>query len=74
MQKDNFFTRAKFEPKYYNPKKCVNYDKSTLQQNSVKGPKEPYSNINFKNVQKNATKKIECLTLLTFLTKKAKTF
>ena len=73
MQKDNYFTRARFEPKYFYPKKCVNYDKSTLQQNSVKGPKEPNSNINFKNVLKNATKKSKCVTLLTFLTKQHKT-
>ena len=68
MQKDNFFTRARFEPQLFYPKKCVNYDKSILRQNSVKGPKEPNSAKKFQkitksvqNVPKNATKKRECV-------------
>ena len=72
LQKDNFFTQARLEPKYFYPKKCLSYDKSTSQQNSVKGPKEP--NSAKKNVKtrhkvlkcaKNATKKRKCVTLLT---------
>ena len=43
MQKDNFFTQIWFEPKIFYPKKCVNYDKSNLRQNSVTGPKDPNS-------------------------------
>ena len=43
MQKDNFFTQTRFEPKIFYPEKCVNYDKSNLWQNSVKGQKEPKS-------------------------------
>ena len=61
MQKDNFFTRARFEPKLFCKKKCVNYDKSTLGQNSVKGPKETNSansnNIRFQNVLKMPSKR-----------------
>ena len=48
MQKDNFFTQRSFEPKLFYPKKCVNYDKSTLRQNIVKGPNEPHSAKNTK--------------------------
>ena len=43
MQKDNFFTQARFEPKKIYPKKCVNHDKSNSRQNSEKGPKDPNS-------------------------------
>ena len=63
MQKDNFFTQTRFEQKIFYLKKCVNYDKSNLGQNSVKGLKDtnntkklPKSNNNFKMCQKNATK------------------
>ena len=48
MQKDKYFTQAWFQPKILYPKKCVNYDKSNLQQNSVKGPKDPNSPKNAK--------------------------
>ena len=43
MQKDNSVTEAWFEPKIFYTKKCVNYDKSNSQQNSVTGPKNPNS-------------------------------
>ena len=43
IQKDNFFTPTWFEPIISYPKKCVNYDKSNLRQNSAKGPKDPNS-------------------------------
>ena len=44
LQKYNFFfTQTWFEPKIVYPKKCVNYDKFDLQQNSVKSPKDTYS-------------------------------
>ena len=73
MQKDNFFTQTWFEPKIHYPKNCVNYNKSNLQQISVKGPKDPNSakkmpksNIKFQNVPKNATKKREMVPLPTF--------
>ena len=49
MQNDIFFTQTWFEPKIFYPKKCVNYDKSNLQQNSVRGPKDP-------NIPNNAKK------------------
>ena len=38
-----FFTQSWFEPNIFYPKKCVNFDKSNSQQNSVKGPKDPNS-------------------------------
>ena len=65
MEKDNFFTQTWFEPKkIFYPKKCVNYYTSNMQQNSLKGPKDPNSankmhknNIQFLNVLKNSTKK-----------------
>ena len=28
MEKDNFLTQARFDPKLFDPKKCVNFDKS----------------------------------------------
>ena len=49
MQKDNYFTQTWFDPKILYPKKCVNYDKSYLRQNSVKGQKDPNS---VKKIQK----------------------
>ena len=59
MQKDKFFTQTWFDPKIFYPKKCVNYDKSSLRQNSIKGPKSqivqkkmPKSNIKFQIVKK----------------------
>ena len=45
-----FFTQTWFKSKILFPKKCVNYDKSNLRQNSLKGQKEPNS------VKKNAKK------------------
>ena len=48
MQKDNFFTKTCFQPKILYPKKCVNYDKSTLRKNSVKGQTDPDSAKNSK--------------------------
>ena len=50
MEKDNFFTRARFETKWFCLKKC---DESNLRQNSVKGLKDPKT----QNVLKNATTK-----------------
>ena len=75
--KENLFTPSWFEPKLFYPKKCVSYDKSTYQQNSVKGPKDsnserekmPKSNIKFQNGPENANKKREIAILLTFLRK-----
>ena len=79
MQKDNFVTQARFEPKICYPKKCVNYDKSNSPQNSVNGPKDPNVPKNAKKLhkvpkyaKKNANKKGKIATLLTFLTKKRK--
>ena len=79
MKKAIFFTQRGFEPKIFYQKKCENYDKSNLRQNSVKGPKDPNnakkmskSNIKFQNVPKNATIKRKITTLLTFLTKQRK--
>ena len=40
MKKTIFFTQRGFEPKNI-LKKCVNYNKSNLQHNSIKGPKDP---------------------------------
>ena len=37
MKKDIFFLHNKI----FYLKKCVNYDKSNLQQSSIKGPKDP---------------------------------
>ena len=48
MQKDKFVTQAWFGPKIFYSKSCVNYDKSNLRQNGVKGPKEPNSAKNVK--------------------------
>ena len=81
MLKDNFFTQTWFEPKIFYPRKCINYDKSNLQQDSVKGQKDPNSdkknsksNIKFQNVPENATKKRKISTLLIFSTKQRKIF
>ena len=42
MKKGNFFTQRGFEPKkFFFLKKCVNYNKLNLQQNRIKGPKDP---------------------------------
>ena len=67
MEKYNFL----HEPKIFHPKKCVNYNKSNLQQNSVKGPKDPNgaflfskSNIKFQNLSKNSTKNSKSLHFL----------
>ena len=49
-KKTIFFTQTWFEPKIFYQKKCVNYDKSNLRQNSVKGQKDP--NSVFKNAKK----------------------
>ena len=43
MQKDKFVTQTWFQPKVFYPIKCVNYNKSNLRQNTVKGPKDPNS-------------------------------
>ena len=79
IQKDNFFTQTWFQTKIFDPKKCVNYNKLKLQQNRVKGPKYPNSakkmpksNIKFRNFPKNAFKKHDIATLLTFSTKQSK--
>ena len=41
-KKTIFFTQTWFEPKIFDPKKCVNYDKSnSKRKNSLKGPKDP---------------------------------
>ena len=77
VEKDYFFTQARLKQKLFYPKKCVNYDKSDLQQNSVKDPnserKIPKSNIKFQNVKKEKnTKKPKIATLLTFLPKQRK--
>ena len=76
MHKDNFFTPTWFEQKIFYQEKCIIYNKSNLQQNIVKGPKDhssakkmPKSNIKFQNVLKNATKKREMAPLLTLPTK-----
>ena len=53
MQKDIlFFTQTGFEAKIFCPKKCINYDKSISQQNSVKGPKDHNSAKNAKKLHK----------------------
>ena len=74
--KRQLFTQTWFQPEIFNLKKCVNYEKSNLGQNSVKGPKDPNSskkmaksNIKFQNLSKNATNKHKIVTTLTFLTK-----
>ena len=67
MQKDNFFTQTLFVPKNFYPKKCINYDKSSLRQNSIKGLKDPNSekekmpksNIKFQNGQKKMPQKAQ---------------
>ena len=41
--KKSFFTQIWFKPKIFYLKKCVNYSKPNLQQNSVKRPKDPNS-------------------------------
>ena len=41
MKKTIFFTQRGFEPKIFYLKKCVNYNKTNLQHNSIKGPKDP---------------------------------
>ena len=73
LQKDKKFTQTWFVPKIFYPKKCVNYDKSTLQQNSIKAQKTqivkkkmPKRYLKFQNVPKNATKKRKMALLLTF--------
>ena len=43
MQKYNFFTQTQFKPNIFYPKKWVNYIKSNLRQNNVKGPKDQNS-------------------------------
>ena len=44
MQKDNFcFIQKWFEPRIFYPKNCLNYNKSNVQQDSVKGQKDPNS-------------------------------
>ena len=42
-KKTIFFTQTWLDPKLFYQKKSKNYDKSNLQQNSVKGPKNPNS-------------------------------
>ena len=75
MEKDFFFTQTLFEPKQFYLKKCVYYDKSLLQPNSIKGLKDLHSSkmlkskIKFQNVPKNATKNRKIATVLTFFTK-----
>ena len=67
-----FFTPTWFDQKIFYPKKCVNYEKSNLQQNSVKGQKDQKSAkkckknyIRFQNVLKKVTTKREIGPLLT---------
>ena len=79
MQKEFFLHQHGLTKKYFTRKKCVNYDKSNLQENSVKGQKDknsakkmPQSNIKFQNVLKNATKTRKIGPLLTLLTKQRK--
>ena len=48
MQKDNLYTPTWFKQTIFYPKKCVNYDKSNSQQNSIKGQKETNSGKNAK--------------------------
>ena len=36
MQKENFYTQTRFEPKLFYIKKCVNGNKSELAKNSIK--------------------------------------
>ena len=43
MEKDTFSTQIWLEPKTFDQIKCVNYNKSNLEQNSVTGPKDPNS-------------------------------
>ena len=59
-------------------KKCVNYDKSNLEQKSVKGPKDPNSakkmpksNIKFQNMRKNCHQKTGNRNNTNFLNKTA---
>ena len=40
-KKTFFFKQTWFQPKIFYLKKCKNYDKLNLRQNSVKGPKDP---------------------------------
>ena len=54
--KRQFFTDTWFESKIFYPKKCVNYNKSNLQQNSVKGPKDPNSEKKMSKIKKKVTK------------------
>ena len=60
MQKDNLFTRTRFKPKLFYPKKCVNYDKSNSRQNSVKGPKDPLSAKKCQKVTKSFKIIVKC--------------
>ena len=51
MEKDIFFlTQTWFESKIFDPKNCINYDKPNLQQNNIKGPKDPNRGKNAKKV------------------------
>ena len=72
MQKDNFFTRARFEPKKFYPK-SVKIATKVNSYNSVKGAKDPNSAKKCKKIksiskmgQKNYTKKREIASKLTF--------
>ena len=38
-----FFTQTWFESRIFYQKNCLNYNKSNLRQNKVKGPKDPTS-------------------------------
>ena len=49
-KKTIFLHKDGLSQKYFTKKKCENYDKSNLQQNSVKGQKDP--NSVFKNAKK----------------------
>ena len=72
------FTLTWFEPEIFYQKKCVNYDKSNLLQNSVKAQKTqivhkkmPKSNVKFQNVLENAIKKTQNSDITHFLDKTA---
>ena len=71
-KKKNSLFKHGLSQKNYLTQKCLNYDKSNLQQNSVKSPKDsnsekmPKNNIKFQNVPIKGNKKREIVTLLTF--------
>ena len=73
------FTRARFKPNQFYTKKCINYDKSNLRENSVKGPKDPNSakkmpknNMKFQNVLEKCHQKTQNRNITHSLNKTAK--